>query len=477
MHRNRTTISLTLGSILVLTCALHGQRIGETPAITTHMNEAEIETGQVPFEQIVEHGRQLFTAVFNKLDGQGRPGTTADAEPRAPKPGMLRINGPEAHSCVSCHNRPRAGGGGDFATNVFVMFESVKPDQSNERNTLSLYGCGPIEMLAREMTWELRVIRLLAIDRAYRTFQEVPAKLVAKGIDFGTIVARPDGTVDTSGVSGVSPDLIVRPFHQNGASVSIRAFTNDAMNQHIGIQSAERFGIDVDADGDGIANELTVGDMTAISLFQAQLGTPGRVVPDDPVKRQAVKNGEILFNRIGCTNCHIPAMNLKNAMFTEANPFNPEWKLPVVVAKPVGFDMTKTGEKPRLESTGDGGAIVRAYTDLKRHNLCDKEDQFFCNEKVAQEGIALGTFLTRKLWDIGNSAPYGHRGDLSTLTEAIEHQAGEARPSRAGFDKLSAYERASIIEFLKTLQMLPPGSPLVVRESDLIKNATEKLLP
>src|SRR5207249_1752663 len=136
---------------------------------------------------------------------------------------------------------------------------------SNERKTMSLYGAGPIEMLAREMTEELHAIRNSAIHRAYLSFGNVPAHLTAKGIDFGDIVAHPDGTVDTSGVRGISPDLTVRPFHQNGAAVSIRHFTNDAMNQHLGIQSAERFGLDVDPDGDGIVNELTVGDMTAIS--------------------------------------------------------------------------------------------------------------------------------------------------------------------------------------------------------------------
>ncbi|HLH29902.1 MAG TPA: di-heme oxidoredictase family protein, partial [Terriglobia bacterium] len=246
------------------------------------------------------------------------------------------------------------------------------------------------------------------------------------------------------------------PFHQNGAAVSIRQFTNEGMNQHIGLQSQELFGIDTDPDGDGVKNELTVGDITAIALFQAQLGTPGRVIPTDPVRRKAAEEGEALFNKAGCAECHIPEMKLKGRMFTEANPFNPEWKLLTTVSKPVGFDMTTQGQPPRLEPTPDGGAIVRAYTDLKRHNLCDDSDRFFCNDKVAEPGIPSGMFLTRKLWDIGSSAAFGHRGDLSTITEAIEHHAGEARPSREKYEGLSTYERATIVEFLKTLQVLPP---------------------
>jgi cytochrome c553 len=454
MNRYWKSVLLTLGSTLVVVGVLSAQKIGDVPAISHHLSEADIESGRVSFQEVVRHGEKLFTAIFNKLDGQGRPGTTADGLPRSPaQPGMSRLLGPDSHSCASCHNRPRVGGGGDFATNVFLGAED--PELMSERMTVSLFGSGPIEALALEMTRELRAIRMDAINRAFLSFRDVPAHLAAKGIDFGDIVAHPDGSVDATGVRGVSPDLVIRPFHQNGAAVSLRQFTNEGMNQHLGMQSQELFGIDTDPDGDGVSNELTVGDLTAIALFQAQLGTPGRVLPPDPERRQAAEAGERLFATAGCTDCHVPAMKLNQRVFQEANPFNPEWKIPFAVAKPVGFDMTRDGEPPRLEQTPDGGAIVRAYTDLKRHTLCDESDQFFCNEKLVQPGIAASTFVTRKLWDIGSSAAFGHRGDLSTITEAIEHHAGEGRPSLTRYLSMSSYERAAIVEFLKTLQVLP----------------------
>jgi hypothetical protein len=461
MKRHPITLVLTLSSIVVAGSVLVAEKIGDVPAISVHLNEADIESGKVPFDDAVKYGEKLFMAVFNRLDGAGRPGTTADGKPRSPQPGMLRTTGPDAHSCSSCHNRPTPGGGGDFATNVFVLPESatsvtdsVSPEFVNERMTVSLFGSGPIEMLAREMTRELQGTRLVTINHAYLCSCNVPAHLTAKGIDFGDMIAHGDGTVDTSGVVGVSGDLVVRPFHQNGAAVSLRQFTNEGMNQHLGLQSQELFGIDTDPDGDGVKNELTVGDITAIALFQAQLGTPGRRLPDDPARRKAAEEGEGLFSKVGCAECHIPAMKLNSRMFTEANPFNPEWKLLTTVSKPIGFDMTTQGQTPRLEPTSDGGAVIRAYTDLKRHNLCDEEDRFFCNERVTEHGIPLGSFVTRKLWDIGSSAAFGHRGDLSTISEAIEHHAGEARRSRTNYSNLSAYEKAAIVEFLKTMQIL-----------------------
>src|SRR2546428_13822294 len=101
MRRNSATAIFTLGSILVLGGALLARQIGEAPAIANHMNEADIESGRVPFPQVVQYGERLFSAFFNRLDGQGQPGTTSDS-----------------HSCSACHSQPRMGGGGDFATNV-----------------------------------------------------------------------------------------------------------------------------------------------------------------------------------------------------------------------------------------------------------------------------------------------------------------------------------------------------------------------
>ena len=324
-----------------------------------------------------------------------------------------------------------------------------------------MFGAGYLEMLARQMTSNLQTIR-----DSLKLGESKP--LVSKGVSFGWLTRQKDGSWDTSRVEGLPrasiiaptpvdrPTLILRPWHQASNVVSLREFTNTAFNQHHGMQSTERFGLDTDADGDGVKNELTVGDITSIVLFQAQLGTPGRKLPEDPVRRKGAEEGEGLFNGIGCAECHVPEMRLKTRMFTEANPFNPEWKLLTTVAKPVGFDMTMQGQAPRLEASPDGGAIVRAYTDLKRHNLCDAGDRFFCNDKLSEAGIPLGEFVTRKLWDIGSSAAFGHRGDLSTITEAIEHHAGEARAARNKYSSLSPYSQRAVVEFLKTLQILPP---------------------
>ncbi len=459
----------------------------DAPMMAGHIDQGQIVKGQLSFDEIFAAGRNLFTAVFNKCDGQGRPATTGTGEKReADEPAFIRTSSPDASSCAGCHNQPRPGGGGDFVANVFVLaqamdpvIDSVSPEFSNERNTLGMFGSGPIEMLCREMTADLQRIRDIAIQEAMNGGVEVTRSLDTKGVNFGTITAFPDGSVDTSAVEGVDADLIIKPFHQAGVVISIREFTDNAMNHHHGMQADERFDFNpekgADFDEDGVSYELTIGDITAITIFQAALGTPGQILPRDRTERQAVVQGERLFERVGCASCHVPQMTLESRFFVEPNPMNPAGTFNDT-SQSFSFDMTRQGEGPLLERGPGGTAIVRPYTDLKRHDLCDDPDhpdpiRFLCNEQLAQnrpdQGGKPGAefFITRKLWDVGNSAPYGHRGDLTTIAEAILVHGGEARASRDAFVALSSEEQASIVKFLKTLQVLPPGSRRVVFES------------
>lgn len=440
----------------------------DSPALSGHLNHADIVNLS---EDVLRAGERLFTAIFNVCDGQGRPGATGSGVPTprivGSAPAFLRTSAPDSNACAGCHNQPRAGGAGDFVANVFVLAQvldpvtfSVSADFSNERNTLAMNGSGPIEALAREMTAELLAIKAEAIAEAQRRGRPVTRTLVTKDIRFGKITARPDGAVDTSKVEGVDADLVIRPFHQSGGVVSVREFTVNAMNHHHGMQAVERFGT-TDFDLDGVPDELTVGDITATTLFQVALNVPGRLIPES--KTRDIRDGEQLFEQVGCANCHRPVLPLKNPVFCEPNPLNPPGTFNDT-SQSVCFDLTQDGPAPRLERTRDGQALVRAFTDLKRHVICDERDPHFCNERLLPPGGRKSTaeFLTRKLWDVGNSAPFGHRGDLTTISEAILAHGGEGRAAKEEFNGLSPQDQAKVVEFLKSLQVLPEGSELVV---------------
>ncbi|MEO7143895.1 MAG: hypothetical protein ABI165_10395 [Bryobacteraceae bacterium] len=105
--------------------------------------------------------------------------------------------------------------------------------------------------------------------------------------------------MNTTQVQSVDGDLTIKPFFQKKASVSLRDFANTAFNHHHGTQSVERFGKAQtgtdDFDEDGAPDEISVGDVTVITVFQAALGNPGRVYPSDANLRQAVDQGEDIF--------------------------------------------------------------------------------------------------------------------------------------------------------------------------------------
>jgi len=437
----------------------------DTPTFQKHLRHEDIVSGALRFGAVFDAGERLFAARLNRCDGQGRPATTGTGAKRiADEPARIRTSAPDADACAGCHAQPRAGGSGDFVANVFVLAQaadpvitSVEPQFSNDRNTLSMFGAGPIEMLAREMSADLQA-QVVGKPNGVHT-------LTTKGVPFEVTVNG--GAVVSS--RGVDTDLVVKPFHQAGVVRSIREFTVNAFNHHHGLQADERFDLNPakgpDHDEDGLEHEITIGDITATTLYQAALATPTQVMPQGRKERIEVMLGRARFEQIGCAACHKPALVLNSPLFTEPNPSNPPGTF-ADVSQTVSFDMTRFGEKPRLKKREDGKIMVHAFTDLKRHHLCDPLGQMdairhFCNEQLAQgrpdqDGHPGSEFfITRKLWDVGDSGPYGHRGDLTTIAEAILAHGGEGRASRDAFAALPIASRMSIVAFLKTLQGAP----------------------
>ena len=446
--------------------------VGDAPVVRSHVDLAAVEAGAVPTAALLAAGERLFVASFNTLDGAGRPGSTGTGAPRAPRTApenFNRISGPDANACSGCHNLPVAGGGGDQVANVFVLAQRLPfvdftsppgaGDGSaaqtlrgvgNERNTLGMFGSGYIELLAREMTEDLRAVRAEAVSTAAASGFDVTRALVAKGVSFGTITAHADGSLDASGVEGVDADLIVRPFHQKGVVVSLREFTANAVNHHHGMQASERVGLGVDADGDGVVDELTAGDLTALSLWQATLQVPTSSWPTDPVAWHAAYRGKTMFERIGCATCHVPALRLRSPLFSEPGPWNPPGTLRAAdVAVPVTVDLTTTGPGPRLPREDDGSVLVPAFTDLKRHDMGPALD----NETLVQAGVPTRLWLTKKLWGFSSEPPFLHHGRATTITEAILAHGGEGQAARDAFAAAGPRAQEDLVEFLKTLQV------------------------
>jgi Di-haem oxidoreductase, putative peroxidase len=432
-----------------LFCAYAAAQIFDPPAIKVSPVHDQIGVDS-PLSNAIEDGRTLFAANFNTLDGAGRPHATGDSKP-TPRltagPAFQRISGPDANSCFGCHNQPELGGSGDVAANVFFgaqfadpIVDSVRNDLSNERNTPSLFGAGALELAAREITYDLHKIRRAALQTAKAQGKSVTVDLQSKGIHFGSLTAASDGYIDFSKVYGIDTDLIVKPFGTKGVAISIREFTIAALNHHHGIQAIERFGWErtgiKDFDQDGKEVEFTEGQTTALVLFQALLPSP--------TQSYLGHSGYKLFQNSGCATCHMPRVHLISNIFTEPSSLNRPGSLTPSYVK-------HTVQMPLSIQRDANGYYIDAFTDFRRHNMCDLERNRLCNEELKQDNVPLDLFMTSRLWDLATSGPYCHRGDCATITEAIRAHGGEARSSANNFDALSDNDKRELVGFLLTL--------------------------
>lgn len=207
--------------------------------------------------------------------------------------------------------------------------------------------------------------------------------------------------------------------------------------------------------------------MTAVTLYQATLAVPGRVIPRNPHIEQAVLIGEDRFRQIGCATCHVPNLPLLNRewIFTEPNPYNPTGNLQPGDAPPFSIDLTSDVLPRPLLKPRNGVVYVPAYTDLKLHDITSGPDDpnaeaIDMNQPASSPSFFAGNrkFITRKLWGVANEPPHFHHGQFTTLREAVLAHSGEALLSRQQFEALPSAEQGALIEFLKTLQVLPPDT-------------------
>ena len=457
-----------LCSFVAINCVSSEEEIislGEGPMIKNHFDQNKIN--DYDLEEIIEHGEFLFKVSFNELDGLGRPETsgTTKTRPRRESPqNFNRISGPDANACVACHNLPRIGGGGDNSNNVFGLASDIDfatlegsvgseddsssvLDITNERNTIGVFGSGLVELLSREITSDLLNIveksKKLSIDKN----KVIKADLESKGINYGYIEVHPNGFVDRSNVDGIDSDLVLRPFIQKGVIGTLRDFSNISMNHHHGMQSEELAGLNSDLDRDGIVNELTEGDITAVTIFQATLDFPDNIFSENEEIKSAQLKGKEIFNNIGCASCHMPTLPLKSLMFVEPGPLNTEISTTIVESKKT-LVVNLEDYVSKLDKDEDGNYLIPIWSDLKRHDMGSKLD----NERPLQKGVPTNYWLTKKLWGFYSEPPFLHHGRANLLNDVIEMHQGDAKISSDAYFELDSSEQQYLIEFLKSFK-------------------------
>lgn len=477
----------------------------EKPAfpLPAHLEQKDIAAGSIAFAQIFDAGDKIFHAPFNGLDGVGMKQWGGKALNRfsiGPTPGSPVPVG--AQTCGGCHNMPVSAGAGIVSTRVFFDPNQDGQYPVDPRDTISLLGNGVEQLLAAEMTEQLLAARDAAAQQAKAT-PGTPASqpLRANGVDFGTIAATasPAGevTYDVSRVQGVSPDLIIRPFGWKGQITTIRNFAVAAGSFGMGMQ-AEEFvwrlpaAAGPDPDGDGVQRELSIGDITAMTIYNAAQEVPvelgrlaemGYATAPDAAAKGRIDRGRQLFTQAGCATCHIPEMRLTNTVFEEPTKRGGGHYMDAFLAgkttdydpaHPVRFDFLKDSQAPRLEVHPQGGAMVRMYGDLKRHEmgrqLADPAPVGVLDATLTplqKDGkpilLSVSEFLTPELWGVSNTGPWLHDDRAGTIDEAIllhgedsppaagQPGRSEAQEARDAYKKLPPDDQRALVAFLKSL--------------------------
>lgn len=419
------------------------------------LEQSQIALGCVDLDDTVDVGRALFLRTWTRADGWGGADTSTLRRVQRGTEG-----GPDALSCQSCHWKGGAHGAGDRADNAYLFGDGDDVTSADARNAPALWGAGWVELAAQEISAEIQAQAEGVRQLAGYEGATVTRPLASKGISFGTATASPDGTLDLSGVVGVDPDLVVKPFGLKGTHATLRSFVGNSLAVHLGLEAEERFGAggsggdsDSDGDGDGVVREITEGQLTSLVALLATLDAPPLAALDEGPYREPVLfsneleivrspeytarwlDGFAMFGTFGCASCHVPFVPVEDARYRTND---------------VVIDLAADGARPVPERDDEGRWLVPAFTDFKRHDmgpaLAGRHDE---------AGVPASMWLTKRLWGVALTSPYLHNGAAITFDEAVSLHGGEAEEAARNFALADEDERVSLRLFLASLARAP----------------------
>ncbi len=409
---------------------------------STRIEQGDIDARRFSSAELFQIGAQLFNVTFTAPIGYG-----AKDLPRFQRFHQGKRGGPDAIKCAACHWRGGPGGAGDAADNAYIDGDGDTQASTLARNPRSLVGAGVIELLGREMTAELQKLRDAITNKARTSGKPVREKLIVKGISFGEFEARPDGSTDATALEGIDADLVVKPFGWKGRHASLRDIVEEELLIHHGMQSTfvaahgdpTRIGSfgGTDPDGDGVHDEITEGQVTALTLFVAMQEVPVVDLPRETDHMALLVKGDQLFTSLGCDGCHVRSLPLESTKYVLTNRGG---------GPSVEVDLAKEGVEPRIASAVPGALRVYLYSDLKRHDMGPA-----LSDPRAESGIRGQLFVTPPLWGLMRSRPYLHDARAQTAPLAILAHGGEAQASRDAYAALSEDDKGALRVFLTTL--------------------------
>ena len=381
--------------------------------------------GGVLIGSLLAHGQQP------PAPGDPLPGLTASefSEFRLGQNDFTEVETPEdglgpafnAASCAACHNVPVVGGGSVVAeTRAGYRDSAGHRGLDRDGNTLlHLFSNAPHKC------------QPVAPDDANVFARRVPVPVFGAGLveaitDEAILALEDPFDRDGNGVRGRASIVIdvvsgarrVGRFGWKAQHATLLAFSGDAYRNEMGITNdlfpneyaygigdADMARCDLVRDPEDRRDPLTrrrgIDNFESFMKFLAPIAR-------GPVD-QSVRDGEQVFNAIGCAACHVPALPTgpnSNPLFNRKN--------------------------------------VPLFSDLLLHDIGTADG-------IRQEAAGPDDIRTPALWGLRLRRPLLHDGSAATIEEAILRHNREAALAKRGFERLPDADRARLLAFLRSL--------------------------
>lgn len=325
-------------------------------------------------------------------------------------------------SCGQCHIRGALGGAG---TDLQLTRETrIGGMRNGKYSDLEDVG-GPV----------IQARSLKEFDASYR----FPGEVVPPGTQFvsrrittptfgdGLIEAIPDDAIlarthmklpdGVAGVANMEMDpitnrLLVGRFGWKSQHATLDVFAADAYLNEMGITTPlfptenPPQGHPLQPGDDVVADPEDTEDVAKFAAFMRFLAPPAR----SPLTQKG-KQGEILFSKFGCANCHVPSMT------------------------------TGPNANPALDHKP-----ANLYSDLLVHHMGGQ-----LADGVVQGQAKGDMFRTAPLWGLSKRLFFLHDGRANTFDAAITGHGGEGEAAKQRYLRAKPQERDQLIEFLGSL--------------------------
>lgn len=322
-------------------------------------------------------------------------------------------------SCAQCHSVPTVGGGGFInevrAGRLDASGTFHEPPGGSLMNMFSL----PPHLAQETIPAEANVV---AFRRAIPLFGSglVEAILDEAILSLANQTAKPPGVGGrvhfvTDAATG---QRRIGRFGWKAQHATLKSFAGDAYRNEMGITN-ELFPQENAPNGDEALLALVDRVPDPEDLPDPVTGRSGAdkfanfmrflAPPPRGPTTDSVRQGEGVFDQIGCSSCHTPSLT------TGPN------------------SIAALDRKP-----------VPLFSDLLLHDIGT-------GDGITQGDARPNEIRTPALWGLRTRLPLLHDGRAATIEDAIRMHNGEASTVRSRFEALSAVERQALLDFLRSL--------------------------